>query len=417
MKFCVSLCKAAVDILAPSLGSVVGRALRGLPFLVAAAPGFAQDSLTQSDRYSFHGYATVNYYKFDWDTDPGRRAQVDLERFALEPSYQANDWLRFQGEIEFEHGGTGAAMELDKFEESGEYESEVEKGGEVQIEELCAVATFNPRFGIKLGHMFVPVGYAYVLDEPAEYFTVRRSEAEAGLLPQLWHETGAEIFGSAGPIDYRFLVVNGLDATGFSSGNWVAGGHQGRFETVNAEDLAWAGRLDWRVSRRALIGVSGYYGNSADNRPKPDLDVPAYVTILEAHGEWRYRRLLMRGLFLYGTLQNSGAVSAANRALSSALEVKRTPVGKTAVGSFLEAGCDVLAGLTVFGRYDYYDTQREMDANFFNNPRWERKTLTGGIDYAPDKRLVLKGEYSHRALGLPTGNVEDTYAFGMGLFF
>ena len=61
--------------------------------------------------------------------DPDRRARFDIERFVITPRYQVNQKIRFESEIEFEHGGTGATMELDKFEEFGEFEMEIEKKG------------------------------------------------------------------------------------------------------------------------------------------------------------------------------------------------------------------------------------------------------------------------------------------------
>jgi hypothetical protein len=353
---------------------------------------------------------------------------------ALEPRYQVNDWMYFEGEIEFEHGGTGAAMEFDNLEEFGEFETEVEKGGEVTVEELCAVFNFHPAFNLRVGHIFLPIGWAYTLDEPTDYFTVQRSETESNLIPLLWHETGAEVFGGIGPVQYQAQIVNGLDATGFSSSTWISRGHQGRFEEVNAENLAVAGRVDLSILDKGRVGVAGYFGNSADNRPEPDLHVPADVGIVDAHADVRQGPFLARGLFLYGTLQNAGAVSKANRNLSNNLNVKRTPVAKVALGGFAEAGVDALAlirsgfsfrqrpsedaqGIIFYGRYDYYDTNHEMDAGLFKSPRWERTTWSGGLNYRVNSRFIAKSQYTHRTLASLAPNEEDTYSLGMGLVF
>ena len=45
--------------------------------------------------------------------------------------------LEFEAEVELEHGGTGTSLELD-YEEFGEFEQEVSKGGEVALEEIKA---------------------------------------------------------------------------------------------------------------------------------------------------------------------------------------------------------------------------------------------------------------------------------------
>jgi hypothetical protein len=326
-------------------------------------------------------------------------------------------------------------MEYDRFEEFGEFETEVEKGGEVKVEELCATFELMPELNLRLGHFFLPLGSAYRLDEPTDYLTVERSETERGLIPVLWDETGVEVSGLLGDLRYRLQWVNGLDNSGFSSGNWVALGHQGKFETVNAEDLAWVGRLDWEPCVGCQLGMAGYYGNSTGNRPKADMSEDAHVGIAQAHGEGVRGPWVARGLFLYGRLENADRVSRANRNLSNNLNAKRTPVAKAAAGWFAELGLDLLKArrmglsplngrehgrgqsLKVYGRYDYYDSMRQTDDGYFNNPRWERRTWSGGFAYEPDPHIVLKGQYAHRKLGLETGNREDTYSLGMGLVF
>ena len=96
-------------------------------------------------------------------------------------------------------------------------------------------------------------------------------------------------------------------------------GHQKRFETTNAENLALALRLDWFYlpDGDSRIGVSFYIGDSADNRPKPDFDVSAVVTVIDGHATYERGPLHARALVLYGHLQNAEAVTEANRNLSN----------------------------------------------------------------------------------------------------
>ncbi len=369
-------------------------------------------------------YGEFNYQRYNWQTDTARRATVDLERAAVEATYQVNDMISVEGEVEFEHGGSGVAMEFDKVEEFGEFEREVEKGGEVTLEKLAATFAFDPCVNLRIGHIYVPIGLVNSDYEPLDYFTTTRPEMESAMLPATWHETGLELFGSAGPFSYQALVVNGLDATGFSSANWIKHGQQGRFELVNAENLALAARVDVEPIEDVTIGASGYFGNSADNRPKPDLEVPADVTIGEAHATLARDGIMARGVVLYGELQNAGAVSRANRNLSNNLDVKRTPVGSAAFGWSVEAGYDLFEHihpfgidnqrLDVFGRYEYYDTMYRVDATVFDNPRWERSVWTAGINYRPHPDFVFKAQFSRRTLGLDTANREDTFSLGMG---
>ena len=392
-------------------------------------------AIAESNPFSVSGYGVIHYSHFDWELDPGRRAAIDVERFVIAPQYRINDIIRLESELEFEHGGTGSTMEFDKFEEFGEFETEIEKGGEVIVEKLAAVFSFQPSFNFRVGHIIVPVGLVAKRHRPQHYFTTMRPEAEAHIIPTIWHETGVEIFGSFGSLNYQVQIVNGLDSTGFSSRHWIVRGHQLRFETVNAEAPAFVGRLDYVFNENATIGISGYYGDTAANRPKPDVDFDAHVGIASLHGFYEMNGVKVRGLFLWGTLENADLLSQKNRALSNNLNVKRTPIGSSALGWYIEAGYDILSffrqpnnsaehsdlkdtssdqALEGFARYDYYDTMASVEGIIFDNPRWERSTWTFGINYHIHPKVVFKSHYSLRRLATKQKNKENTFALGFG---
>ena len=105
-------------------------------------------------------------------------------------------------EIEFEHGGAGTAVEIEA-EESGEYEAETEKGGEVNIEQVWINKSFaSGRFNICAGEIIVPVGYTNAYHEPMNFFTCYRPEGENTILPCTWHQVGVSLWGKVG--DWRY---------------------------------------------------------------------------------------------------------------------------------------------------------------------------------------------------------------------
>ena len=392
-------------------------------------------AVAQSNPFLVSGYGVINYSHFDWELDPGRRAAIDVERFVIASKYRINNTIRLESELEFEHGGTGSTMEFDKFEEFGEFETEIEKGGEVIVEKLAAVFSFLPSFNFRVGHIIVPVGLVSKRHRPQHYFTTTRPEAEAHLIPTIWHETGIEIFGAFGSLKYQAQIVNGLDSTGFSSRHWIVRGHQLRFETVNAEAPAFVGRLDYAFHENATVGISAYYGDTAANRPKSDVDFDAHVGIVSLHGFYEVNALKVRGLFLWGTLENADQLSKVNRTLSNNLNVKRTPIGSAAVGWYIEAGYNILSFfrqpnnstehrnlkdnpsdkvLDVFARYDFYDTMASVEGIIFDNPRWERTTWTLGINYHVHPQVVFKSHYSLRRLATKDKNRENTFSLGFG---
>ena len=401
-------------------------------FLIASTGSRSQAS--EYPRLHLEGYGELHFSHYDYGPDQksgpqgspaDSRATMDITRLALELEVELLDRTELEAEVEFEHGGSGAALELE-FEEFGEFEQEIEKGGEVVVEELAVERTFTEAFRLRLGHFYVAVGQLSHHFHPSSYFPTRRSEAETSIIPALWHETGAEVSGTYGGWRYQLQLVNGLDATGFSSQYWIAGGHQKRFETVQATNLAWVGRLDYEFARLGQLGVSAYRGDSADNRPKPDMEgVDAHVTIVDVHGTLTLGGLRARGLFLYGHLQNAAVVSARNRTLSNNLEVLRSPVARGAYAAFIEIGYDLLPWLRpspqrrldVFLRLDAYDSMASVPAETFDNPRFQRRVHTIGVNYNLQNALILKADYAMRRLGAARFNPENTLGLGLGFQF
>ncbi len=398
---------------------------------IAAVALVANAARAQKGAFLLRAYGEALYSHYDYGPDQkssptgapeDSRAIVDIPNVALELLYFFQDDLYLETEIEFEHGGAGSALELE-YEEFGEYEFESEKGGEVELEALHVTKSFAPEFNARLGHFKVAVGLLNKAAAPTQYFTTIRPESEVALLPNSWHETGAEVFGHVKGFAYRAQVVNGLDASGFSSANWVADGIQKKFETVRATDLAVVGRLDYVGIDGVMLGGSIYYGNSTGNRPKPDMaGIDGHVTIADAHGVVNRGPVTARACFLYGTLENADLISQYNANLSRNLQVARTPVASDAMLYYAEIGYDVLSFLAPgsshklypFARYDYYNSMEDTDATIFAVPRFERHVVTGGLDYFLTPNVVLKADYSHRTFGDPNVNDENTVGIALG---
>lgn len=394
------------------------------------------------------GYGDMRFAYFDYGPDQNRkegsqrdsRALFDATRFVakFEGFYLPHD-VEFEAEVEFEHGGTGAEMELE-YEEFGEFETEASKGGEVYLEEFYLKKYLGSDTILAAGRIKVGVGLLALYDRPTDYLAVNRPEAEWHLIPESWNEMGIEASHDFGDFKVRGQVVNGLDSSGFSSQFWVASGHQAKFEQAKATDLAYVGRVDWLGIGGLTLGTSVYHGNSTRNRPKPDLVkkcdkssdeqvapcgyVDAKVTVVDAHMQLRLEKWRANALFLHGKLSNARSVSELNARSKKELMVLKTPVADEALAYWGEVGYDVAPALSManssrlepFVRYDYYDTMYKMVGRV-DNPRFERHLATLGVAYTVDEALFAKFDVSHRSFGAKHLNTEDTAEIGLGFIY
>ena len=123
------------------------------------------------------------------------------------------------------------------------------------------------------------------------------------------------------------------------------------------------------------------------NRNKTKLDEDGLLTIFDIHAVYEENNFKIRGLGLLGKLENSEAISVANKALPSALEAKKSPVASEAVAYSLEFGYDLAPllssenALIPFIKYDFVDSMSKTQGSIPNLDRYERTIHTAGINY------------------------------------
>ncbi|MCR5152435.1 MAG: hypothetical protein K6A98_04690, partial [Prevotella sp.] len=173
----------------------------------------AGDSVMQhakGNKLSIGGYGEVAYTRNFYSDNPFRyrnkpanykhdpsNGKFDIPHMVIYLGYDFGKGWSLGTEIEFEHGGTGSAVEVEA-DEGGEYETEVEKGGEVELEQFWLQKSFCKEANIRLGHIVVPVGLNNAHHEPLNFFTVYRPEGENTILPSTWHDTGVSFWGVSG---------------------------------------------------------------------------------------------------------------------------------------------------------------------------------------------------------------------------
>ena len=131
---------------------------------------------------NFKDYGINRFYGGNDGNPKKNRNTISIPRFVLAFDYKFNSKWILGAEIEFESGGTGTAFELENTE-NGEYETEVEKGGEVAIEQFHITRLIHRSLNVRAGHIIVPVGLTNAHHEPINFFGTSRPEGETSLLP------------------------------------------------------------------------------------------------------------------------------------------------------------------------------------------------------------------------------------------
>lgn len=328
-------------------------------------------------------------------------------------------------EIEFEHGGVEAAVEREN-EEAGEFEKEIERGGEVALEQFWIQKTFFPQLNLKAGHIIVPVGLTNAYHLPTQFFTVYRPEGENTIIPCTWHETGISLWGKAGQWRYELMMVAGLNSMMFSTSGWIHDGSASPYEFKAASRLAGAFRVDNYSVKGLRMGLSGYVGDSFNNDITTNTatryeGVRGTVAIGAFDFEYNDHNVVARGSIGYGRLSDVSYINSMN---SSSNHTDSSPyahslVGRAAFAAGAEAGYDFFSlsprlkdqKFYVFGRYEYYDSYIPEEGTTPND--WTNKhRIAAGINYFPIPEIVIKAEYSHRFLKTPY-NPEPSISIGV----
>jgi hypothetical protein len=387
---------------------------------VASEVSTAQDRYS---RFSFKSYGTANYTSDEYfdnvqDTSPERRNRFDLERIVTEFGYQFTDEWSMEVEIEYEHGGTGTSLEYDGFDEFGEFESEVEAGGEVIVEKAEIRYRPSKEFGVKFGNIHLPIGLTSTLHKPNQYLTVLRHKSEAAMLPAVWNENGIGVYGEISDFHYQAQVVSGLNSEYFRTYDWAASGHQKRFEHVNGDDLAFAGRLDYgNFKTGSAVGVAYYYGNTSGNRHKSNkLDVDGAMSIVSVAGAFVEGPWILRGQYLYGTLENTDAITQANKTTPGLRPGNFAQLGSESQSFFVEAGVKldswINIPITAFANIDYSNPLMAVETGAATK-RFENTWSSVGINYFPIPEIVIKAEGGIHQVAV--ASIPDTNFFALGV--
>jgi len=350
------------------------------------APASSKVYFAKPNKVSIGGYgefAVTAPSKRRQNGDPsGQKKQADLLRVVLYTGYKFNDWILFNSEIEFEHGGSGEAAE---------------SRGEITIEQAYLDFKFHEKIGVRAGNVIVPLGLVNETHEPTAFHGVNRPNVERNIIPSTWHENGAGVFGEVGPVSFRSYILAGLNAKlsvgpstdGFTGSSAIRGGRTSGSKT-SIEDLAWASRVDVTPVSGLKAGAGLYIGQADQG----DVTFSVPVTLWETHATAEYRGASLKALYAAGSIGNADSLNVAQTFTNAA----KNSVASRFFGGYVETAFDVLTlvknnkgqSLSPFFRYERYDTQAKTPGAFAKDPANSRVEYTLGATYKPIAQVAVK---------------------------
>lgn len=358
------------------------------------APSAAATYRRATEGVSFAGYGEMLLENFTSENEAGAggapTTRLDFLRAILYAGYRFNDRFLFNSEIEVEHSN------------------------EISVEFAYLDYLANEHLTLRGGMLLLPLGLVNEFHEPTVFIGAKRPETEQRILPTTWRENGAGVLGSAGIVNFRAYVTNGLRGAAFTS----AGLRGGRQKGANAlaANLAFSGRVDVTPVPGIFGGVGFYNGGSGQEQVVLDGNrLDEGTRVVEVHGQAQVRGFDLRALFAQASIGDAGEASRALRLAANA------PIADTMQGGYVQAGYNVLSqfstrlALTPYVRYEHVDTQHRIPAGFVRDLSRDGVFKTLGVELKPIPNVVVKTDYQWITNEAGTGrnqfNLNLGYAF------
>jgi hypothetical protein len=366
----------------------------------------------------------------------------DAARFVLLPSYQFNDNIIFNGEIEFEHGGSG-------------FDNDDKLHGTAEIEQAYVDFRISPYINFRApGIDLVPIDWLNLHHEPTLFYSVRRPELDNGLIPTTWKAPATSIYGQiVEGLNYQFQIsqaledfggdfslrtdangvplfpigyapgIDGIDALGFAKAP------VGDFRQLS-NYLGYTFRLSYAPSfLPGFDGGSSVYFTPSTTPRGAHADTGALLgrsSLAIFETDFRYHvpdtGLEFRGEFADVIVGNPANLRANNDGDPT------NNVGKSLFGASGEVAYHVPLGPILGGKWEGVPFYRYTYQNFqtggvagtdFNFPTGSGRMQFHDVGVAvyPTPELVLKLNYTKALNAAPGGAHSDSVLGGVGFFF
>lgn len=344
------------------------------------------------DRTRIGGYGELDYV-FRKENGNGNGGNTfEPRRVVLYVDSGLTDWLTFNTELEWEHGGVP---------DGG-------PDGGVSVEQAFLDARLSKALSVKAGAVLIPVGAINLYHEPTNFNSTTRPQLDQVIIPSTWSEMGAGIHGAlGGRVDYQLFVTAGLDGlekktadgeliSGFSAESGIREGRQSFSPKDSNRNMAVTGRIELRPITNLYTNFSFHTGNSA-----PSGSRTAYTTVMAFDGKYSIGDFDLAGEYARVYQENPAVLSD---------EIGHNMSGYWVEGAYhfmpnsWKKGKLADADAVLFARWSEFNTQDggAVDPTKVSG-RFDRNYTTFGIAFKPATTVVVKADYQiygdHRSPG------------------
>ncbi len=342
------------------------------------------DEMLFSPKTTLGGYGEMHYNHVGQENGT-TTGTLDFHRFVLFYSHAWTEQWSFKSEIELEHN----------FVKGGQ--------GELELEQAFVDYHHSTAFGFQAGVILPSVGFMNEYHEPPLFFGVERPDYAKNIIPTTWFGNGAAVYGKLLGVDYRFVLMEGLDGTKFSASSGLRSGRQKGYKAEATHPL-----INIKLESRAITGL--VFGGSFSHMKAPDTlnSMPKVnpTTLAEMHLELNRGGLIVKSEF--------GQINYGKPELVSGV--------KSARGYYLDLGYDIASFLNLKGEFipwfrysdintaavsEGVDTSIEAD---HHDSQW-----MVGVQLKPIPQVVYKLDYGK--LTPENGTVSTLFNLGVGYMF
>jgi hypothetical protein len=363
------------------------------PLQPLAISGDYQTSEDAEAKLPVSGYMEAHFNKPN-----GQPGIGDFHRFVLLFGHSFSDRIKFWSELELEHA----------LVEGGE------ERGELALEQAYLDFLITSRFNFRAGMVLTPVGIVNERHEPPAFNGVERPFVETFIIPTTWRELGMGFTGDLGRgFRYRTYMLSALNPLGFNAETGIAEGRRSGFNS-SFRNPAFVGRLEYSGIRRLTLGLSAYSGIAS----APELLVTPRVSLGNVDGRYSFRRFDFRALFANTWVSRTAELNhALERRFGSQPNVARIMRGYYFEPAFHILPRRMRNDISLFARYEKYNTQHEMAPGFVPLPEFDRRSVVTGITYKPHTDVAIKFDYVFNRNASSVVRPVDGLNLGFGWWF